>query len=40
VFAARGKPGRVPLAGWITWAARCRIPEFVKLAKTIGSIFP
>jgi transposase len=35
VFAARGKPGRVLLAGWIAWAARCRIPEFVKLAKTI-----
>ncbi|RJQ89079.1 transposase [Amycolatopsis panacis] len=35
VFAARGKTGRALLAGWLTWAARCRIPEFVKLAKAI-----
>ena len=40
VFAARGKPGRVLLAGWIAWAARCRIPEFVKLAKTIRTYLP
>jgi transposase len=40
VFAARGKPGRVLLAGWIAWAARCRIPEFTKLAKTIKRYLP
>ena len=33
VFAAKGQPGRVLLAGWIAWARRCRIPEFVKLAR-------
>jgi transposase len=40
VFAARGTPGRVLLAGWLAWAARCRIPEFVKLAKTIRRYLP
>jgi transposase len=40
VFAARGKAGRVLLAGWIAWATRCRIPEFVKLAKTIRHYLP
>jgi transposase len=40
VFVARGKPGRVLLAGWIAWAARCRIPEFVKLATTIRHYLP
>lgn len=40
VFAARGRPGRVLLAGWLAWAARCRIPEFTKLAKTIRHYLP
>ena len=40
VFAARGKTGRGLLAGWIAWAARCRIPEFVKLATTIRHYLP
>jgi transposase len=40
VFAARGTPGRVLLAGWLAWAARCRIPEFTKLAKTIRRYRP
>lgn len=40
IFAARGKPGRVLLAGWLAWAARCRIPEFVTLAKTIKHYLP
>jgi transposase len=35
VFAVKGQPGRVLLAGWIVWARRCQIPEFVKLAATI-----
>lgn len=40
VFAIRGTPGRILLAGWLAWAARCRIPEFVKLAKTIRTYLP
>jgi len=40
VFATRGKVGRVLLAGWIAWATRCRIPEFVKLATTIRKYLP
>ena len=40
VFAAKGQPGRVLLAGWIAWARRCRIPEFVKLAATITRFLP
>ena len=40
VFTARGTPGRALLAGWLAWAARCRIPEFVKLAKTIRHYLP
>jgi transposase len=39
-FAAKGKPGRVLLAGWLAWARRCRIPEFVKLAATIKRYLP
>jgi transposase len=35
VFVVKGKEGRRLLAGWIAWAARCRIPEFSALAKTI-----
>jgi len=35
VFAAKGKHGRVLLAGWLAWAKRSRLPAFVKLAKTI-----
>jgi transposase len=35
VFHVKGKKGRRLLAGWISWATRCRIPEFTKLAKTI-----
>jgi transposase len=40
VFAIRGKPGRILLAGWLAWATRCRISEFVKLAKTIRHYLP
>ena len=31
-----GKP-RYALARWLSWAARCRIPEFTKLGKKIRS---
>jgi hypothetical protein len=27
------------LAHWLTWAARCRIPAFVKLARTIRTVY-
>lgn len=40
VFAAEGRPGRSLLAGWIARARRSRIPEFVKLAKTIVKFLP
>ena len=35
VFAVKGQRGRVLLAGWIAWARRSRLPEFVTLARTI-----
>ena len=35
VFRVKGDGGRKLLAGWLSWAWRCRIPEFVALAKTI-----
>jgi transposase len=34
-FAVRGEHGRALLAGVISWAARSRIPEMVKLASTL-----
>ena len=40
VFTVKGKPGRVLLAGWLSWATRCRIPEFTALAKTIKHYLP
>jgi transposase len=40
VFHVKGKKGRRLLAGWISWATRCRIPEFTKLAKTIKHYLP
>jgi transposase len=39
-FQAKGAPGRALLAGWLAWAQRCRIPEFVKLARTIKRFLP
>ena len=35
VFAIGGRPGKQLLAAWLAWAARCRIPAFVRLAKRI-----
>jgi len=35
VFAAKGHRGRVLLCGWIAWARRSRLAEFVALARTI-----
>ena len=36
VFASKGEHGRTLLIGWIAWARRSRLPEFVKLAETIN----
>ena len=35
VFETKGGQGRALLTGWIAWAQRSQLPEFVKLAKTI-----
>jgi transposase len=35
VFETKGEQGRALLAGWLAWAQRSRLPEFVKLATTI-----
>lgn len=39
-FATKGPHGRALLAGWISWARRSRIPEFITLAKTITRYLP
>lgn len=35
VFALKGADGIALLDRWLKWARRCRIPSFVKLAKSI-----
>lgn len=35
VFAIKGQAGKDALDKWLSWARRCRIPAFVKLAKRI-----
>jgi len=40
VFEAKGQHGRALLGGWLSWARRCRIPEFVDLAATITRYLP
>lgn len=35
VFAVKGPAGKDALDKWLSWARRCRIPAFVKLAKRI-----
>ena len=35
IFSVGGADGKLLLAAWLRWAARCRLPAFVKLAKTI-----
>lgn len=40
VFAVAGQTGKQLLAGWLSWATRSRLPEFVKLAKTIKKYLP
>lgn len=34
-FRLKGEEGKHALARWLSWAARCRIPEFTALAKRI-----
>jgi transposase len=40
VFAAKGVQGKRLLAGWLSWATRSRLPEFVALATTIKRFLP
>jgi transposase len=40
VFTTKGTQGKRLLAGWLSWARRSRLPEFVKLAKTITRFLP
>lgn len=35
VFEVKGEQGRALLAGWIAWAQRSQLPEFVELVRTI-----
>lgn len=39
-LAVKGEDGKRLLRGMIAWAHRCRIPEFVKLAKTLSKYRP
>jgi transposase len=34
-FRLKGEEGKYALARWLSWAARCRIPEFTELGKKI-----
>ncbi len=34
-FQLKGEEGKYALARWLSWAARCRIPEFVELGQKI-----
>lgn len=36
VFIAKGEPGKHALDRWLSWARRCRIPAFVRLARRIA----
>ena len=40
VFEAKGPRGRQLLAGWLSWARRSRLPEFIDLAGTISRFLP
>ena len=35
IFKIKGAAGKTALDRWLSWAARCRIPAFVELARTI-----
>ena len=32
-FQLKGEEGKYALARWLSWAPRCRIPEFVELGQ-------
>jgi len=38
VFTAKGEAGKVALDRWLSWARRCRIPAFVRLARRITAV--
>jgi hypothetical protein len=38
VFIAKGQPGKAALDRWLSWARRCRIPAFVRLARRITAV--
>jgi len=40
VFRLKGEEGKYALARWLSWAVRCRIPEFTELAKKIRRHLP
>lgn len=40
VFATKGTHGKQLLAGWLSWATRSRLPEFVALATSIKRYLP
>jgi transposase len=40
VFKVKGAEGKDALDRWLSWAARCRIPEFTRLAKKIKQYRP
>ncbi len=39
-FQLKGEEGKYALSRWLSWAARCRIPEFTQLAKKIRMHLP
>jgi transposase len=39
-FQLKGEEGKYALTRWLSWAARCRIPEFTQLAKKIRKHLP
>jgi transposase len=36
-FRLKGEEGKYALTRWLSWAARCRIPEFTELGKRSAS---
>ena len=40
VFQLNGEEGKEALTRWLSWAARCRIPEFTELGKKIRRHLP
>ena len=39
-FKLKGEEGKHALTRWLSWAARCRIPEFTELGKKIRRHLP